>query len=594
MISIFPPALVFILGAAVIPFLKGRVKSVYMLILPIIAFLILRGIPVGNYAIGQIMDQELFLRIDKLSLVFGYVFILATFIGIIYALHVKESTEHTAAFVYAGSALGIVFAGDLITLFIFWELLTIGALVILWSNKTKAAQRAAFRYILVHLFGGVCLLSGIILRVVETGSTEFGFIGVSGLSSCLILLGVAVNVAMPPFHSWLPDSYPEASVTGAVFLSVFTTKAAVYVLARAFPGAEILITAGVVMTLYPIFFALLENDLRRVLSYSLISQVGFMVVGIGIGIPLALNGAVAQVFVHVLFKSLLFMALGAVLYRTGTAKATELGGLYKSMPITLVFTLIGAASISAVPLFSAFATKSMIISAAGKEGMMIVYFLLLVAAAGTFTYAGLKIPFFTFFAQDSGKRPKEAPLNMLIAMGIASVVSILIGVYPEALYSILPNTVDYVYVPYTADHVITQLLLLFGASGAFAFLMYIGIYPRDKKSMNLDTDWFYRKAAPVVVSLIGAPIGRIYAGISRAILVTLTGFLTWFSKNPIGALKIGTDTLLLSLSDGNKEAKKRLAKDKAAFPGMLKEWPLSTAVSVALILLAVYLLLFFV
>jgi multicomponent Na+:H+ antiporter subunit D len=591
MIDIFPPALVFIIGAVLIPFLKGKLKSVYMLILPIIAFLVLRGIPEGNYVIGQIIDKDLFLRIDKLSLVFGYVFILITFIGIIYALHITESGEHTAAFVYAGSALGIVFAGDLITMFIFWELLTIAALFILWSNKTKAAQGAAQRYILVHLFGGVCLLAGIILRVYETGSTEFGFIGVSGLSSYLILLGVAVNVAIPPFHSWLPDTYPQASVTGTVFLSVFTTKAAVYVLARAFPGAEILIIAGVVMAVYPIFFAVLENDLRRVLSYSLINQVGFMVVGIGIGIPLAVNGAVAHAFADILFKSLLFMAIGAVLYRTGTAKATELGGLYKSMPITLIYTLIGAASISAFPLFSAFATKSMIISAAGNEGMTVIYFLLLFAAAGVFHHAGIKIPFFTFFAHDSGKRPKEAPLNMLIAMGIAAVLSIFIGVYPEALYRILPNTVDYV--PYTADHVISQLLLLFGASSAFTILMLTGIYPPEKRSINIDTDWFYRKAAPVVVSLIGIPIGKIYGGLSRVVFETLPGFLTWFTKNPIGALKIGTDTLMLSISGGNKEAQNRLEKEKAAYPGTAKQWSISTTLAIALIIFAAYLILFF-
>jgi len=591
MTSIFPPAIVFIMGALLIPFLKGRLKSVYMLILPVVAFLVLRGIPEGNYVIGQIMDKDLFLRIDRLSLVFGYVFILATFIGIIYALHVKESGEHIAAFVYAGSGLGAVFAGDLITLFIFWELLTISALFIIWSNRTKAAQGAGFRYLLVHLFGGVSLLSGIILRVVETGSTDFGYIGLSGLSSYLILLGVAVNVGIPPLHGWLVDSYPEASVTGTVFLSAFTTKTAVYVLARAFPGEEILIIAGLVMAVFPIFFAVLENDLRRVLSYSLINQVGFMVVGIGIGIPLAINGAVAHAFADILFKSLLFMGVGAVLYRTGTAKGTDLGGLYKSMPITMIFTLIGAASISALPLFSAFATKSMIITASGHEGMTIVYFLLLFAAAGVFHHAGIKIPFFTFFAHDSGKRPKEAPLNMLVAMGIAAFLSIFIGVYPQALYSILPNMVDYV--PYTADHVISQLLLLFGAFSAFAFLMYTRIYPPEKRSINLDTDWFYRKAGPAVVSLIGVPFARIYAFISRTVLETLPEFLAWFSRNPYSAMKIGADSILLSLSGGDKEAQKNLQKEKAAYPGTLKEWSVSTAVTIALLIFAAYLMLFY-
>lgn len=594
MTDFFPPALLFILGAFLIPFLRGWVRAVYMMFLPVAALVIMMGIPDGTYTLMPFMDGELLMRFDKLSNVFGYAFILITFIGVIYALHVKDAGEQTAAFVYAGSALGAVFAGDLLSLFVFWEMLTLSAAFIIWSRRSKRSQGAGFRYLLVHFFGGLCLLAGIILHVQQTGSLEFGYVGVNGLASYLMLLGVAVNTAIPPLHAWLTDSYPEASVTGTVFLSVFTTKTAIYVLARAFPGAEILIVVGAIMTVFPIFYAVLENDLRRVLCYSLINQVGFMVVGVGIGTSLAINGAAAHAFADIMFKSLLLMSVGAVMYRTGTALATDLGGLYKTMPITMVFCIIGAASISAFPLFSAFATKSMIMSAAGYENLTVVWLLLLFASAGVFHHAGIKIPYFTFFAHDSGKRPKEAPPNMLIAMGLAAFMCIFVGVYPQALYSLLPFPVDYV--PYTADHVVTQLLLLFCASLAFGTLMYTRYYPPELRSVNLDTDWFYRKAAPAVISAVGAPIAAFSAWLGHLFLEKIPGFLIWFGQNPSALLKVTLEYLTMPIR--SKECRVQIVEDyetvKVTFPHyVLKPWSISAAISFVTLFLAIYLLAYY-
>jgi len=231
-----------------------------------------------------------------------------------------------------------------------------------------------------------------------------------------------------------------------------------------------------------------------------------MVVAVGIGTPLALNGAAAHAFCHILYKALLFMSMGAVLLRTGTCKGSELGGLYKSMPFTTVCCIVGAASISAFPLFSGFVSKSMIVSAVAHEHLTFVWLMLIFASAGVFHHSGIKIPYFAFFAHDSGIRCEEAPLSMRVAMGITAALCIGIGVFPAALYSILPYPVDYV--PYTVAHVITQLQLLMYSALAFTVMMLWKIYPPELKSVNLDTDWLYRKGTTALLLPLSAATAR--------------------------------------------------------------------------------------
>jgi multicomponent Na+:H+ antiporter subunit D len=403
-----------------------------------------------------------------------------------------------------GSAVGAVFAGDLITLFVFWELTAISSVFLIWATGTQRSLRAGMRYLIVQIGSGVLLLAGAILIYNDTGSLAFNHIGIDSLGGKIIFLAFGIKCAFPLLHNWLQDSYPEATVTGTVILSAFTTKLAVYSLARGYAGTEVLILIGTIMAAFPIFYAVIENDLRRVLAYSLNNQLGFMVVGIGIGTELSINGTAAHAFSHILYKGLLFMSMGAVLYRTGTVKGSELGGLHKSMPWTTGFCIIGAASISAFPLFSGFISKSMILTALGHEGYWFPWAVLVFASAGVFHHSGIKIPYFAFFAHDSGLRPKEAPFNMLLAMGIAAFLCIGIGVYPGPLYAILPYLVDYV--PYTTAHVITQLQLLMFSALAFTYLMLTGLYPPELKSTNLDFDWLYRRLLPKFIRTAGAKI----------------------------------------------------------------------------------------
>jgi multicomponent Na+:H+ antiporter subunit D len=347
------------------------------------------------------------------------------------------------------------------------------------------------RYVIIHVASGVLLLAGAVLHYRATGSVAFDKMTLSGLGPTLILIAFGIKAAFPLLHNWLQDAYPNATVTGTVFLSAFTTKLAIYALARGFPGLDMLIWVGAAMTAFPIFYAVIENDLRRVLAYSLNNQLGFMVVGVGIGTEMSLNGTAAHAFSHILYKALLFMSMGAVLFRTGTCKGSELGGLYRTMPWTAGFCIVGAASISAFPLFSGFISKSLIITAAADGGHWIVWMVLLFASAGVFHHSGIKIPYFAFFQHDSGKRPKEAPLNMLVAMGITAFLCIAIGVLPGPLYALLPYQVNFE--PYTTTHVITQLQLLIFSALAFGFLMRTGLYPPELRSVNLDFDWFYRR-----------------------------------------------------------------------------------------------------
>jgi multicomponent Na+:H+ antiporter subunit D len=526
----FSPAWTLILGAALVPALKGRVRSAWTVIVPLFAMLQMWYLPTGEWAQLSFLGQDLItMRVDGWSTLFGWVFLLAALMSVVYGLHDNGWLTPTAGLSYAGSALGAVFAGDLLTLFVFWELTAITSVFLVWASDSNVSYRSGMRYLFVQLASGMLLLFGALQHLAETGSIRFDHLGLETPGGVLIFLAFGIKCAFPLLHNWLQDSYPEATETGTVFLSAFTTKLAVYCLARGYAGEDILILIGATMTAFPIFYAVIENDLRRVLAYSLNNQLGFMVVGVGVGTELALNGTAAHAFTHIIYKGLLFMSMGAVLYRVGTVKGSELGGLYKSMPWTTVFCIIGAASISAFPLFSGFISKSMILSAAAYEGHMITWLVLLFASAGVFHHSGIKIPYFAFFAHDSGKRCEEAPKNMLIAMAFAALLCVGIGTFPGVLYAHLPFPVDYD--PYTGSHVLTQLQLLVFSALAFSVLMRYGIYPPELKSVNLDTDWVYRRAFPTMATSVTALWGELREYVTRATFSRLDRGLGWLQRH---------------------------------------------------------------
>ncbi len=529
MIEGLNPALILIIGALLVPLFPQPWRRVYVIALPLVSMLQLVLHPFGTFAEASMYDVTLeTFRIDNLSFIFGLIFHIAAVLGVIYAIHDDDPIHPTAGLIYAGAAIGATFAGDLITLFVYWELTAASSVFLIWARRTESAFKAGMRYLVVQIGSGVILLAGVVLHYRETGFISFNEMNLESIGGKLIFLAFGIKCAFPFLHNWLQDSYPEATASGTVLLSAFTTKLAVYALARGYAGTDMLIWIGALMTAFPIFFAVIENDLRRVLAYSLNNQLGFMVVAVGIGTPLALNGAAAHAFCHILYKALLFMSMGAVLLRTGTCKGSELGGLYKSMPFTTVCCIIGAASISAFPLFSGFVSKSMIVSAVAGEHLTFVWLMLIFASAGVFHHSGIKIPYFAFFAHDSGIRCEEAPLSMRVAMGISAALCIGIGVFPGALYAILPYPVDYV--PYTAAHVITQLQLLMYSALAFTVMMLWKIYPPELRSTNLDTDWFYRKGATAALLPVTALAGQTTEGLFTALAKLKERTLGLFDK----------------------------------------------------------------
>lgn len=527
---VIPPALVMVLGAFLIPFVPKKMRSAAFMFFPLATLLYVWILPAGTTLVAQVMDYELVLcRVDALSRIFGIIFAFIAFAGSLYSYHLKKETfQHSAALLYAGSAIGVTFAGDFFTLFIYWELMAVASTILIWARRNKDAKKAGFRYLLYHVFGGGILFMGILMHFSETGSLSVTPLTQGGpLSSWLILLGVIINAAVPPFHTWLADAYPKATITGAVFLSVFTTKTAVYVLVRIFPGWEILLILGTVMTLYGVIFAVLSNDIRGILAYHIISQVGYMVAGVGLGTEMALNGSAAHAFSHILYKALLFMGAGAVLYATGESKLTKLGGLHKSMRPVLILYMVAALSISGFPLFNGFISKSMVTAAAGESHRELALLLMLLASVGTFLSVGLKLPYFTWMTEHKGLKPKKIPKNMIFAMGLVAFFCCLHGIMPSLLYSLLPYPVHFE--PYTIPHLVESgQILLFTFVGFWLFRKKL----RPHAAITLDLDWFFRRSAGLFRKIFVEGIDSFFKWTTDRTMA-LVGRSARLAKNPV-------------------------------------------------------------
>lgn len=546
------PSVILLLGAALLPLLPRQLKKIWLLAVPLLTFARIVAMAKGTFGVVAVAGFTLtFGRVDALSAVFGYIMGLMCVIGTLYGVQVKRNAEHIAAWAYVSGSLGAIFAGDLLTLFLFWELMAFASVFLIWFRGREQSLATGYRYLLVHVAGGVSLLAGIVLHHAGSGSFAFTLFDVhhAHLAEWLILIGFLLNAAVPPLHAWLPDAYGEATFNGSVFMCAFTTKTAVYALIRGFAGMEVLIALGVIMALYGVVYAVLENDSRRLLAYHIISQVGYMVAGVGLGTELAINGAVAHAFAHILYKGLLFMGTGSVLYMTGKSKFTDLGGLYQKMPWTFFFTLIGGLSISAFPLFSGFVSKSMIVQAGFEDHKLWVGFLLLLASAGTFLHTGLKVPYFIWFGKNhcdtpTWDRAAEPPWNMIAAMAITSFLCVFIGCYTPFLYRMLPYPVEFV--PYTAYHVSETLqILLFTALGFFILIKKL----EPEAKISLDLDWPYRMGGRAFLWLASKPIqfvdtciGEVYRVAGLVPLMAAARVAAWFDGKVIDGVVDGFAT----------------------------------------------------
>ncbi|MFA5058373.1 MAG: Na(+)/H(+) antiporter subunit D [Opitutaceae bacterium] len=590
------PALVLLFGCLGLPLVPARLKKVWLLLIPALAYGCVLTMGRGDHWHVSFLHWTLtFGRVDSLSLVFAHIMSLMGLIGTLYGLHVEEDAQHIAAWTYVAGSLGAIFAGDLLTLFLFWEVMAFASVFLIWFRRTPESTAAGFRYLLVHIAGGLSLLAGIVLHVKAAGSTAFTSFDVHHPTPAawLILIGFVLNAAVPPLHAWLPDAYPAGTFNGSVFLSAFTTKTAVYALCRGFAGMELLVVLGVIMSLYGVVYAIIENDVRRLFAYHIVSQVGYMVAGVGIGTALAINGACAHAFAHILYKGLLFMGGGAVLHMTGETRMSKLGGLYRKMPWAFFLTLIGGLSISAFPLFSGFVSKSMIVQAGFDHHLLWAAFLLNLASIGTFYCNGLKVPYFVWFGQNkcepaTYERAKDPPWNMLAAMGIAAFLCVFIGVYTPYLYNLLPyHEAAMEYHPYTSYHLSESLqLLLFTALAFFVLVRLKKIEPHA--GLNLDLDWFYRMGGRAFLWLARKPVQSVDTGVGE---VYRAGGLTPLMKSA-GLVNLFDNRIVDGAVDGLASAVRGLGgRLRFAQRGALQE-NLTLVFAVAAILLLGFLLLF--
>jgi len=590
------PALVLLLGCLGLPLVPARLKKAFLLLVPALTFGSVLTMARGTYGEVHFLQWTLtFGRADALSLVFAHIMSLMCIIGTLFGLQVEEDGQHIASWIYVAGSLGAIFAGDLLTLFLFWEMMAFSSVFLIWYRRQPGSTAAGFRYLLVHVTGGLALLAGIVLQVKATGSTAFTAFDVHHLTpgAWLILGGFLLNAAVPPLHAWLPDAYPAGTFNGAVFLSAFTTKTAVYALCRGFAGMELLVVLGVIMSLYGVIYAIIENDVRRLFAYHIVSQVGYMVAGVGIGTELAINGACAHAFAHILYKGLLFMGGGAVLHMTGETRMSELGGLYKKMPWAFLFTLIGGLSISAFPLFSGFVSKSMIVQAGFDQHLLWAALLLNLAAIGTFYCNGLKVPYFVWFGKNkcqpaTFERAKDPPWNMLAAMGLTAFLCVFIGCYTPYLYHLLPyQNAAAAYHPYTSYHVSETLqILLFTALAFFVLVRLRKIEPH--RGTNLDLDWFYRLGGRAFFWLARKPVQSADTGVGEVYRV---GGLVPLMKSA-GLVGVFDNRVIDGAVDGLASAVRGLGgRLRFAQRGALQE-NLTLVFAVAAILILVFLFFF--
>lgn len=488
----FPPGLILIAAAAILALTAGRGRPAVVLGAPALTLVGVWLVPEGAGASLTFLEHSLNpVHSTAVGRMFATIFAIAAFAGALYALPNARTLEYIFAFIYAGSAINVTFSGDWISLLVWWEVMAIASTAVIWCAGTERSWQAGLRYLFLHLLGGVILMFGLAAWIAETGSVEIVALTDSFDSPAvwMILAGVAINAGAPPLWPWVADAYPQASPSGTVFLSAFTTKTAVYVLLIAFPGAAVLVPIGLAMIAYGAIFALLADEMRRLLSYSIVGQVGFMVVCIGIGTPLALDAAAAHAFAHILYKALLLMAAGSVVYMTGRERLSELGGLGRSMRLTALCALLGGLAIAAAPLTAGYASKSLISAALGDAHATAAWFGVMAASALALIYVGLRFPWFAFYDRDTNLEAGDPPAPMRYAMlGVAGLI-LVFGVFSDALYAMLPHGSSYH--PYTVDHVLSQVeLLVFPALVFFASLPLI----RPRPMRLLDFDWFWRVA----------------------------------------------------------------------------------------------------
>jgi len=589
MIKMLLPSYVFFVSAFFICFINKRWRNVVALSTPFASYILFLVVKGKIISVNFLENELTIFFANKLNTPFFYVFLIISFLGFLYILHSENKKEFIFPMLYAGSSVGLLFCNDFLSLYIFWELMALTSTMVVWMANDERSYKAGIRYFLVHLFGGFLLLSGILLFYNETGSFAFKELDFNKLYSKLILLSFIINAAVPPFSAWLPDAYPTSTIGGSVFLSAFTTKSAVYVLLKFFAGSEILVILGSVMAVFGVIYAFLVLDMRRLLSYHIISQVGFMVTGVGLGTELAQNGAIAHAFTHIIYKGLLFMSVGGIIYVTDKEKLTELGGLLSSQRVLFLYYMVGALSISGFPFLSGFVSKSLTITVSQELHKNFPWLMLNIATTGTFISVALKLPYLAFIKDDRQiNAVTKIPVNMHISMIIASLLCVLIGLFPMIFYQILPFNVFYE--PYTYEHLIFTFELFLGAF--IAFYLYAEKIEKGHYYTVLDFDWIYRRGTKLILRAFYFIIDSLNIFLKQALEKGYVSII-WFLRNPVVALNIFFKTFLFLI--GFKKVRVEIEKEIKKYPeDTVKHWPIGVTILYVTILLLLFLMVYYI
>jgi len=494
-------------------------------------------VPSGAYLTDTMFlgFETVLLNVDDFSRLMGIIFGIIGVAAVLYSYASEAESVQTAfAFSYVATSYGAVFAGDWLTLLFFWELMAVTSTLLVWHYRGEAV-RAGFRYALLHGVGGTLLMAAILQNYEIKGTFLFGSVpggpetaGIAaGLPAALAAVGIGVNVGFIGLHAWLPDTYPRPHIAASVFLCVFTTKTGVYGMYRAFPDGHVAIAyMGGGMAVFGATFALFQNDMRRLLSYHIQSQVGYMIAGVGIGTALGQAGAFAHVFNHILYKGLLFMTAGVVVYRTGEESLKKLGGLARQMPITAGAFTVAALSIAGFPGFNGFVSKGIVIAASHYDfphgpvyvgGLTTLEWLLYIGGVGTFM-SFIKFGYYAFFHGSYDGDVADANRGQSVAMVGIAALCVFYGLFDGALFALLPfdvtskAVVSHAYHTYTTEHIVEGLILAVAGLVGFA----VTKKPLAKLGRVPDVDSLYNPAVFYGARGLVVGITELYAAVDRA------------------------------------------------------------------------------
>ena len=470
-LALVPPWTAYLLAAAVVLWAPRRVGTAVAVALTALTVPWLFVVPAGSsLPVAALGFEQVLFRVDALARPVAALFGFVAAINVLYGYGTDADARQTAySLLYMGAGVAAVVAGDWLTLLVSWELLAVTATVLVWHHGGDAV-RPAFRYAVYHLIGGAFLVAGIALHYTATGTFVYDGGLTAGLPTALAVVGVGVNLGFVGLHAWLPETYPRPHVAASVVLVGFTTKVAVYALARiALDGSLTVAWLGAVMVGFGVTQAILQTDMRRLLSYHIVSQVGYMVVAVGIGTSAGLTGAFAHLTANVLYKGLLFMVAGAIVVRTGEGSLKKLGGLAREMPVTFGTFLVAALAISGVPGFSGFVSKGLVTKAVESAGAELLWWVLIVGSVGT-VLSFAKFGYYAFV-----RRPPEpvdaAPASraQLAAMVVIAVPSVLFGIFPEAFLGAFAGSPGE-FEPYATSELAKALAVTVAGVVAFALV----------------------------------------------------------------------------------------------------------------------------